>query len=209
MRLSPKKVAVTLAVSAVTAAALFTGISSGSAAPRGLTAIVADTAGNSIGTVRFVPSDDGAVRVTARLAGLAAGFHGFHVHTTGTCDPSATDPSGNAFPFGSAGGHYNPDATSIHGDHAGDMPSLFAMTDGSALLRFKTDRFTTRQLLDSDGSAVIVHAAADNFAHIPGSTSAGGERYHSHVEDVLGPDTATKATGDAGARFACGVVRKA
>jgi Cu-Zn family superoxide dismutase len=46
-----------------------------------------------------------------------------------------------------------------------------------------------------------VHAGRDNYANIP-------ERYHSHTEDVLGPDSVTKATGDAGDRFACGVVRR-
>jgi Cu-Zn family superoxide dismutase len=72
--------------------------------------------------------------------------------------------------------------------------------DGSAELRFTTDRFTLRELFDADGSAIIVHADRDNLANIP-------ERYHSHTEDVFGPDSATLATGDAGARFACGVVR--
>jgi Cu-Zn family superoxide dismutase len=44
-----------------------------------------------------------------------------------------------------------------------------------------------------------VHAGADNFANIP-------TRYQSTTEGVLGPDSATLATGDAGARVACGVV---
>jgi hypothetical protein len=40
---------------------------------------------------------------------------------------------------------------------------------------------------------------ADNFANIP-------TRYQSTTEGVFGPDSATLATGDAGARVACGVV---
>ena len=51
-------------------------------------------------------------------------------------------------------------------------------------------------LLDVDGSAIIVHSDADNFAHIP-------ERY---AED--GPDEDTLKTGDAGDRTACGVVEE-
>jgi superoxide dismutase, Cu-Zn family len=47
-----------------------------------------------------------------------------------------------------------------------------------------------------------VHAGRDNFANIP-------ERYHSHEEDVFGPDSDTLATGDAGSRAACGVVQRA
>ncbi|MBW3535717.1 MAG: superoxide dismutase family protein, partial [Gemmatimonadetes bacterium] len=54
--------------------------------------------------------------------------------------------------------------------------------------------------------AVIMHAGPDNLAHIPAATPTGNERYHSHVDDVFGPDTLTRATGDAGARFACGVL---
>ena len=52
---------------------------------------------------------------------------------------------------------------------------------------------------DSDGSAVIVHASPDNFANIP-------DRYHSYEENVFGPDSATRATGDAGSRAGCGVL---
>jgi Cu-Zn family superoxide dismutase len=72
-------------------------------------------------------------------------------------------------------------------------------SDGTAQLRFPTDRFTVEELFDADGSAIIVHAAADNYANIP-------TRYHSHTEDTFGPDSATLATGDAGGRLACGVV---
>jgi Cu-Zn family superoxide dismutase len=72
--------------------------------------------------------------------------------------------------------------------------------DGTGELRFKTDRFSVAALLDADGSAIIVHASSDNFAHIP-------SRYHSHTEGTFGPDSVTLATGDAGARVACGVVR--
>jgi Cu-Zn family superoxide dismutase len=75
------------------------------------------------------------------------------------------------------------------------------MDDGEAWLRFQTDAFEIEDLFDADGSAIIVHADRDNFAHIP-------TRYHSHTpENTFGPDSASLATGDAGARIACGVVR--
>lgn len=76
------------------------------------------------------------------------------------------------------------------------------------MLRFKTDRFRLRDLRDADGSAIIVHAAPDNLANAPASTPTGADRYHSHVDDVLGSDSVTKATGDAGSRFACGVIER-
>ena len=190
----------------VGAAMLVSGASA--AGPRGLIASMTSSAGATLGTVRFVPTDDGKVSVRVTATGLTPGFHGFHVHTTGTCDPAATDTTGAASPFFTAGGHYNPDTTKTHGAHAGDMVPLYVSADGTARLRFATDRFRTRDLMDEDGSAVIMHAGADNLANIPGTTATGAERYHSHVDSVLGADTATKATGDAGSRFACGVVTR-
>jgi superoxide dismutase, Cu-Zn family len=148
-----------------------------------------DANGQKVGVAVF-KEKHGEVEVSAEVWRVAPGFHGFHVHTTGECVP----------PFTSAGGHYNPGGVP-HGDHAGDMPSLLVNQDGTAELEFETDRFTLSDLSDADGSAVIVHAGRDNFANIP-------TRYHSHTYDTFGPDTDTLATGDAGARAACGVVER-
>ena len=157
---------------------------------KGARALLRDQAGNPVGVVKLTQERrEGKVLVRAVAHDLPAGFHGFHVHAVGECVP----------PFTSAGGHYNPGGAT-HGDHAGDMPVLLVNDDGSAELRFKADRFAVRDLFDGDGSAIIVHAAPDNYANLP-------DRYHSHTEDVLGPDSATLATGDAGGRSACGVVR--
>ena len=132
----------------------------------------------------------GKVTVSAAVKRLAPGFHGFHVHSVGECTP----------PFTSAGGHFNPDGSG-HGDHAGDLPSLLVNENGRGELRFLTDRFSISDLFDDDGSALVVHAGRDNYANIP-------DRYHSHATDTFGPDTDTLATGDAGARAACGIVRR-
>jgi superoxide dismutase, Cu-Zn family len=156
------------------------------------TATLRNAAGERIGTVFFKQRGrDGTVVVFARARDLPAGFHGFHVHTTGRCDPPG---------FTTAGGHYNPEGTT-HRDHAGDMPSLLINGDGEGFIGFATDRFTISELVAGDGSAVIVHAAADNFANIP-------NRYRSPASPPQGgPDPETLATGDAGSRLACGVVR--
>jgi Cu-Zn family superoxide dismutase len=160
---------------------------------RGETARAAlrNAAGDRVGKV-FFRQDRGSdeVLVFARARDLPAGFHGFHIHTTGVCVP----------PFTSAGGHYNPDGAS-HRDHAGDMPSLLINNDGRGFVAFATDRFTIDELRSGDGSAVMVHAGSDNFANIP-------NRYRSPASPPEGgPDAETLATGDAGSRQACGVVR--
>ncbi|MDN6844909.1 MAG: superoxide dismutase family protein, partial [Corynebacterium variabile] len=60
-----------------------------------------------------------------------------------------------------------------------------------------TDRVTKENLLDDDGSALIIHESPDNYGNIP-------ERY---AED--GPDEDSLKTGDAGGRQACGVFEAA
>ena len=126
--------------------------------------------------------------VAVRVRGLQPGFHGFHVHAVGACEP----------PFTSAGGHLAEEGQQ-HRQHVGDLPSLLVRDDGRAELATATDRFTPRELRAGDGSAIIVHAGPDNFANIP-------ERYATQ-DGQRGPDAETLRTGDSGARVACGVVR--
>jgi superoxide dismutase, Cu-Zn family len=145
-------------------------------------ATLVDTQGDKVGYVLLFQWR-GKVTVAGRVKGLTPGFHGFHVHEVGKCEGT----------FESAGGHFAI-GDQMHGDHAGDMPSLLVNADGTASATFETDRFTIAQLRDSDGSAIMIHAGADNFANIP-------ERYDG------GPDEDTLNTGDAGARAACGVIR--
>ncbi|CAN5818163.1 hypothetical protein BH23CHL2_BH23CHL2_07590 [soil metagenome] len=142
--------------------------------------------GSKIGQARLT-RQSGDVSVDISVHSLTPGFHGFHVHSVGACDAAGG--------FTSAGGHFNP-AGSHHPDHAADMPVLFVKQDGSGSASFVTDRFEISDLFDADGSALIIHAAPDNYANIPA-------RYA-----PAGPDEATLATGDAGPRAACGVVER-
>ncbi len=149
-------------------------------------ATLVDASGERVGTVRFERRGRSrALRVTVRVRNLSPGFHGFHVHAVGKCEA----PS-----FMTAGPHLNA-AGDAHPGHAGDMPPLLVMSGGKAQARFSTDRFSLADLRDADGSAVIVHALPDNHANIP------TERYDPD------PDATTLATGDSGARIACGRVR--
>jgi Cu-Zn family superoxide dismutase len=158
-------------------------------------ATVRDVNGNNLGTVNFF-SNNGKIAVSGRLTGLAAGFHGFHVHAVGICDPKATDPAGNVVPFASAGPHLDAGGHT-HGAHSGDLPSLLVTADGTVVTATATDRLSDALLFDADGSALIVHAAPDNFANIP-------TRYTAAGSTTPGPDAATLATGDSGGRTACG-----
>ena len=157
-------------------------------------AVLHNASGAAIGTARLHARPGGVLRVRVDVSGLTPGFHGFHVHAVGRCEP----------PFTSAGGHAQAPGQS-HGAHAGDMPPLLVLRDGTARMSFEMDGLTLQELFDGDGSALIVHDGRDNLANIPA-------RYHSHVPDAtsstFGPDAATLATGDAGTRAACGVIAR-
>lgn len=153
--------------------------------------------GTFLGTVRL-DANNRKITVSGRLAGLSPGFHGFHVHAAGICNPNSTDPNGTVVPFLTAGGHLNPSGAG-HGHHVGDLPSLYVSADGTATSVSDNDQLNPAVLFDADGSAVIIHALPDNFANIPPRYSAGG---------VAGPDAATLATGDSSGRVACGVLTR-
>lgn len=144
-----------------------------------------DVNGNLVGSVSLTQSGANVV-VVVQVNDLPPGVHGFHIHTTGQCDPAGETP------FASAGDHFNPGGTT-HPDHAGDLPALLVLNNGTGLMTAFTDRFAVADLLDADGSAIIIHADPDNFAHIP-------DRYG------VTPDEQTLGTGDGGAQIACGMV---
>ncbi|NYI79995.1 superoxide dismutase family protein [Nocardioides panzhihuensis] len=192
--MSRRATAATLAACGLlTLAACGEGADSGSNDRNEVSAKFIDPDGKKVGTVE-IEEDDGATQVNVRVSGLSAGYHGFHVHTTGKCeaDSAAPDDPSKTGDFLSAGGHLNPD-DSAHGEHLGDLPSLLVNEDGTADLEF-TGPFTLDDLRDADGSAVMIHAGSDNYANVP-------ERYAPE-----GPDEDTTKTGDAGDRIACGVI---
>lgn len=152
----------------------------------GAVADMAGPDGRSMGRITVTESG-GRTVVEGRLTGLPPGFHGFHVHAVGKCDAGAPN-------FGSAGGHLVV-GTQAHPAHAGDQPAVLVLGDGTAEIRFATDRYKLSDLLTAEGRAMIVHANPDNYGNIP-------TRYAPQVDDM------TKATGDAGDRLACGVLKR-
>jgi len=128
------------------------------------------------------------VRITVTAHNLTPGFYGFHLHTTGVCDP----PS-----FVSAGGHLGSGPGVNHPDRIGDLPPVLADQKGDVSATFAVERPVLDTIFDSDGAAIVIHQKADNFANIPARYSSGSGP---------GPDANTLATGDAGNRTLCGVI---
>ena len=143
-----------------------------SAAEVGATSTAMMTApdGSSMGMVTLTQGQNG-ILVSADLAGLSHGWHGFHIHGVGSCSPD----------FSAAGGHLTVEGQGhgfMQGEfHTGDMPNIYAAQDGIA----RANVFNTRAsfsgddgkaIFDADGSAIIVHAKPDSYGEDP----AAGDR---------------------------------
>jgi Cu-Zn family superoxide dismutase len=170
------------AVAALAVAAML-GLEAASGGSRELRAVAHISGAGISGEVRFIqaPADadlpEPPVRVVAKVAGLAPGLHGFHIHEVGTCAPPLTNAGGHFYPgpFGNS----NPDAN--HPFHMGDLPNLVANEGGVGHLNTTTSRVTLSagplSVFDGNGSAVIVHANPDQgITGAPGSGVSGGPR---------------------------------
>jgi Cu-Zn family superoxide dismutase len=149
-----------------------------------------DAHGRRTAQVDIVALDRGGNLVTVNAWNLTRGFHGIHLHAIGICDPTG------AKPFTSAGGHVNPTGQP-EGMQAGAFPVLLAGATGVARTQFVDGNFRIGDLFGATGTAIVIHAAPDNYANIPARYTAGG---------APGPDADTRQTGDAGTRVACGVL---
>lgn len=166
--------------------------------PTRATARLIDTNGRPAGTVTFqVVEGKMSIAASVLLPRQFAGFHGFHLHRIGKCEPTSVDPAtGQVVPFFSSSGHLGSEDGHAHGVHDGDLPSLLVNRDGSARMTVRTDHVSFDRIFDADGTAVLIHLGRDNFANVP-------SRYAPN-----GADAATLATGDAGPRTVCGVLTR-
>ncbi|WP_433563590.1 superoxide dismutase[Cu-Zn] [Nocardia sp. CA-151230] len=165
------------------------GTEGGNAPEESSSVTLKDPSGGTVGTATIAKVGN-HLQITVEAHGLKPGFHGLHVHQVGKCEPNSTAPAGGApGDFLSAGGHLQVGDQNTH-PASGDLTSLEVLKDGTAKLTTTTDAFTLDEV---KGKALIIHAGADNFGNIP-------TRY------APAPDADTLATGDAGARVACGVV---
>ena len=156
-------------------------VASTQTADRQLTTKLVNAQGQQVGTATLVQTPHG-VLMAIDVAKLSPGEHALHFHQIGQCDPKTG--------FKSAGEHYAPRSRqhgffAEKGPHAGDMPNQFVRSDGRlqahVLNPYVTLTGGDAPLRDGDGSALVVHAGADDYL--------------------------TQPSGDAGDRVACGVIR--
>jgi superoxide dismutase, Cu-Zn family len=124
------------------------------------------SSGAVLGTVR-VFSEPAGVMLRIDANGLPPGQHGVHVHAVGRCDPPE---------FITAGGHWNPtDRKHGHqnpeGHHVGDLGNLGVGSDGRLFAALLIPGATFDGLRDSDGSAFVIHAKADDERTDPSGNS--------------------------------------
>jgi Cu-Zn family superoxide dismutase len=136
-----------------------------------------NAAGQTVGKVTLVEAPKG-VLLKVEAKGLAPGWHGLHFHEKADC--SKAD-------FTSAGGHTHGGGDRVHGllnpkaNETGDLPNLYVAADGTGATEVYSSLTTLSALKDADGSAVLIHAGAD--------------------------DHQTQPIGGAGARVACAEVK--
>lgn len=177
-------------------------------APASAEATLRAADGTKLGWARFsVQRDRTYVRVWLNLSkrpGTTAldAFHGLHVHANDVPANGAGCLADPAQPpatwFVSADGHLTmPGRT--HGGHAGDLPPVLVDADGTADLKFTTARLSLAGL---DNRAVVLHAGPDNLGNVP--VGAAPDAY---TPNSAAATAKTHATGNAGDRVACGVIR--
>jgi Cu-Zn family superoxide dismutase len=148
-----------------------------------------DLQGRPVGEVTLTQLSGIDTRVRFTVRHLPTGFHGFHVHVHGSCDPKTG--------FASVGGHYDQYGRAQPFD--GDMPPILVAGDHTGSGMFVTDRYEVGDVI---GMSMVVHELPDNFDNVPI-----GQRPADYTPNDPEALARTAATGNAGPAIACGVVR--
>ena len=143
-------------------------------------AAIVDASGAPAGSAVVTQSKSGLV-LSLKIGGLTPGVHGMHFHTTGSCEgPAFTTAGAHLNPHGKMHGTDNP-----KGSHLGDLPNITAGPDGKVEVSVPLNGQASEWeefLIDTDGTAIVVHASADDYL--------------------------TDPSGNSGGRIACGVLRR-
>ncbi|MEM7768580.1 MAG: superoxide dismutase family protein [Pseudomonadota bacterium] len=134
--------------------------------------------GETVGSATLLQGPHGLLgRIEIGAGGLTPGWHGVHFHAVGDCSDTGVFKLSGGHVGMIEGGHglMNP-----KGPEAGDLPNIYAYADGSAGMEVFTSLISLDELLEGDGSALVIHEAEDD-----------------HLSQPI---------GGAGARVACGVV---
>jgi Cu-Zn family superoxide dismutase len=179
--MAPRAIAGTTIAAVGAATALLAGCAAVQPRTVSAAAEIRNASGQLVGRAVLTEIEQG-VRVAVDARGLPAGDKGVHIHAVGACEGPT---------FESAGPHFNPDGKqhgilNPAGAHAGDLPNIRIDATGTGRLETMATRITLgsgpHSVFDGDGSALVIHASAD--------------------------DHRTDPTGNSGNRIACGVIVK-
>lgn len=125
--------------------------------------------GADVGTVTLADAPKG-VLVHVEVSGLTPGWHAAHFHEKADCSDAM---------FKSAGGHVHMTTPTVHGllnpqaNDLGDLPNIFVGADGVGAAELFSPLVALQggtaraDLLDADGSALVIHARADDYTTQP------------------------------------------
>jgi Cu-Zn family superoxide dismutase len=143
------------------------------------TATLANAAGQDVGTATLL-REGGATRIDLTVKGNPGAVHGLHLHMVGRCEAPFTSAGPHLNPGGHQHGRDNP-----MGTHLGDLPNVTIGQSGSGTASANLGNDPAAldaALFDADGTAIVLHAAADDYR--------------------------TDPSGNSGARIACGVLTR-
>uniref|UniRef100_A0A1I7ZST1 Superoxide dismutase [Cu-Zn] n=1 Tax=Steinernema glaseri TaxID=37863 RepID=A0A1I7ZST1_9BILA len=134
----------------------------------------------TVGVIDFT-QEGGVVKINGTVSGLTPGQHGFHVHQKGDISNACL----------ASGGHFNPTHKN-HGAptdadrHVGDLGNIVAPASGPTTIHLEDKLVALNGPNSILGRAIVIHEKADDLGK--------------------GGTEASRTTGDAGARVACGVI---